>query len=531
MPCRTSTRNCTFPLAGLDLSRSFTDQPPREVQRGLYSRSTPAAANVCGYESESLRLRGGTRAGLSQYVPGAAVAGWINQDLNVIVSTGSPVQTSLSGRVVTLVTVQNGDVYYARAGESIWTAAANTTGNTPPLNFNGVAFSAPNQQKLFFADGVNEAYFDPKTGQVRPWVATAGVMPRDTDGSKPRLICTYRGRTVVSGFIANGQQWFMSKSDDPFNWNYGDVNNPAGTAVSGVDSPAGLVGDTVRTLIAWSDDTMLFGCDSSIWMMQGDPTDGGKLGRVTDGIGMAWGSPWCKSADNTLYFATNQGSVMTMVPGGLPVPISQGIHQLLLGIDTGANILRMAWDHVFYGVWLFVTPLSGPRPTTHYFYEARTGAWWPVQFANANHNPLCCCVFDGNLPNDRAVLIGSWDGYVRKIDPAASTDDGTPIQWNVLVGPLKTADFDEIRLDELVADVAVGSSPISWDSLVGATAEIAAASTPVASGTWVAGRNNATPVRRAGHAHYIRLSGTGRAALERIRARVATTGTVRARTK
>lgn len=521
-----------FPLAGVDLSRAFCDQRPREVAPGLWSRSTPAGLNVRGYEATALRLRGGSRAGLSKYVPDAVVADWVVQDLAVIVSTGTtPVQTSLSGRVVTLVAVSQGNVYYARAGDSGWTLATNNTGNSPPLNFSGVLYSAPNNQKLYFADGVNEAVFDPKGGTIDRWTASAGSLPRDSRNQKPRLICTWRGRTVLAGLPDSGQEWFMSKVGDPNNFDYGDVNNPPTVAVAGVNSPQGLVGDIITSLIPYSDDVLIFGGDSSIYMMAGDPAAGGSLDRVTDGVGMAWGAPWCKEPNGTLFFLGNQPVVYSMVPGQQPVPISQGIHQKLLGIDTGRNALRLAWDHRFQGVWLFVTPLSGPLATTHYFWEARTNAWWPVVFTNPYHNPLCCCTFDGNLPDDRCVLIGSWDGYVRKIDPDAATDDGTPIESSVVIGPLTSKTFDELMLHELVADLGVDSGAVNWSAYVGTTAEIALASTAVAKGTWKAGRNNAVPVRRAGHGVYLKLDSGVRWALERVRARVETLGKVRARVK
>jgi hypothetical protein len=213
------------------------------------------------------------------------------------------------------------------------------------------------------------------------------------------------------------------------------------------------------------------------------------------------------------------------------VPISQGIYQRLLPINTGENSIRMAYDHRFEGVWVFITPLAGPAATTHYFLERKTNAWWPVEFDNPNHNPLCCVTFDGNLPDDRCVLIGSWDGYVRKVDPEATTDDGTPITSSVTIGPFLTKDFDEIVLNQLLADLAEDSGPVTWTVFVGTTAEAALASRGVRSGTWTAGRNHASPVQRGGHAVYVRIDATGPWQLERIRAFVESRGLYRAQQK
>lgn len=521
-----------FPLGGIDLSRAFCEQQPREVQPGLWSRTTPVAVNVRGNEPDALRLRGGSRPGLSKWTqdkPGGTR--FVTQELSLIVSAGTAVQTSLSGRVVTLASVSQGNVYYLRAGDTSWTAATNSTGNSPPLNFSGIVRSAPNNQLLFFADGVNEVYFDPNGATVRHWVATAGSLPRDDSGNKPRLICTWRGRTVLSGLLLDPQGWFMSKVGDPFDFNYGDTSNPPGVAVAGVNAPQGLVGDLINCLIPYSDDVLIFGCDSSIYMMAGDPTAGGSLDRLTDGTGTAFGAPYCKAPDGTLFLFTNQASVVSLVPGQQPVPISQGIHSELLSVDTGASSIRLAWDHRFNGVHLFITPLSGPLATTHYFYEAETRAWEQVVYADPNMNPLCCCTFDGNLPSDRAVLIGSWDGYVRKVDPDATTDDGVAIASSVMIGPLETQDFDDVLLHELLADLGAESGDVTWSVLVGNTAEEALSSTAVKSGTWKKGRNNATLVRRAGKGIYVKIDSNVPWQLERIRGRVDSRGKVRSRRK
>ena len=63
------------------------------------------------------------------------------------------------------------------------------------------------------------------------------------------------------------------------------------------------------------------------------------------------------------------------------------------------------------------------------------------------------------------------------------------------------------------------------------TAEEALTSDPVASGTWVAGRNYTDTVRRTGYADYIVLNAVGQWALENIRMTVSTAGKVRRRGK
>ncbi len=523
-----------FPKVGIDLSMGFSRQPNRPVLNGEYARSTPFGLNVRGFEASSNRLRGGSRPGLVQYIP-ALVSGttFIVQDLNTVVGTrGTGVQLSQSGRVVTLVAVSQGQVYTAVPGAITWTLAANLTGETPPLNFTGLMFSTSLNQKLYFADGINQAYYDPGDNTVHKWVATAGTLPVDSANNTPRLICTWRGRIVQSGLLLDPQDVFMSAVSDPNNWDYSPQSTSPTQAVAlSANSPTGLVGDVVTTLIPYTDDVLVIGGDHTIYMMQGDPMAGGQLDLVSDIIGMAWGMPWCKDPYGAIYFVSNRTGIYTMVPGQQPQRISQGIEQLLATIDTGANGIRLVWDDRFQGLHVFVTPLAAPGPATHFFYELRAGAWWTDSFANNNLNPLATCTLDGNTPGDRIPLVGSWDGYVRAISPSATTDDGTAINSEVWIGPILTPDSQALLVKDIQGILGVNSGAVTYEIHVGTSAEAAFNSPAVATGVFLGGRNLTQYTRWSGHASYIRLTSSNPWSIEAIRVRIAGKGKVQARNR
>lgn len=432
-------------------------------------------------------------------------------------------QPSQSGRVVTLVAVSGGTVKAAAAGATAWTTA---TSGTTALATTGVIRSAANNQKLWFADGTNWKYYDASDNTVKAWTASAGALPVDGSGNKPRLICTWRGRTVLSGLLEDGQNWFMSAVNDPTDFDYFPSPIVPTQAVAGNNSPLGLIGDVVTALIPYSDDTLIFGGDHTVWMCNGDPMAGGQIDLITDQIGMAWGNPWTKAPDGTLYFVSNRTGIYSMIPGQQPLRVSQQIDQELFDLDTGTNIFRLLWDDFWQGFHVFITPVAAAAPTTHLFYEATKGAWWTDTFASDDHNPLCCCTFDGNLTSDRRTLIGSWDGFVRNFSPDATTDDGTTMTSSVILGPMLTKDFDDVLLKDLQAILATGSGTVTYEVYVGATAEAALVSTAVSTGTWSGGRSLDSPIRRRGHAIYVKLTSTARWAMESIRARVAGRGKV-----
>jgi hypothetical protein len=437
-------------------------------------------------------------------------------------------QITQSGRITILVAVVQGVVYATTPGSGVWVTPANNTGNT--LNTTGVVRSAVNNQKVWFADGTHYLYYDPTLSEVLNWTASQGSLPSDTGGNKPRLICTWRGRTVLSGLLLDAQNWFMSAVGDPTNFNYFPYPITPTQAIAGNNSALGLIGDPVTCLIPYTDDTLIFGCDGSIWVTQGDPMAGGSINLVSSTIGMAWGNPWCKGPDGTLYFLSNKMGVYQWMPGqNAPTRISQAIDQLLIPINSGTCIIRMLWADIWQGFHLFITQAASAQPATHFFWESRTGAWWQDQFANNNMNPLCCCTFDGNTSTDRYELIGSWDGYVRSITPTATSDDGTNIGSSVILGPLLTDNLDDVLWKSIQAVLGVGTGTVSYNVLLGSTAEIALANGPVASGTWTAGRNKTNLIRFAGHALWLQLTSSSPWAYETTRVVIAGRGKVRQR--
>ncbi len=111
----------------------------------------------------------------------------------------------------------------------------------------------------------------------------------------------------------------------------------------------------------------------------------------------------------------------------------------------------------------------------------------------------------------------------------AVDDDGTPIASSVVIGPLNTKDLDEILLKDLQAILGATSGTVAYAVYVGATAEIALASTAVVTGTWAASRNLLTLVRRSGHAVYVKITSTSAWSMEQVRCRIAAEGKVRRR--
>lgn len=429
-----------------------------------------------------------------------------------------------SSRQIRGLVVSNGEC--RRFDSSGATAIANGQSFKPNAP---VVFSSQNGLNMFYVDGATYKYYKSTTNAIAAWTPTAGTMPVDAHTARARLVCTWRGRIVLAGLPFDPGNWFMSKQYDPFNWDYGPSVPTVADAVSGDVAEAGFIGDFVNALVAYTDDTMIFGCDHTIWQLTGDPLEGGRFDLVSDSIGMAWGRAFARDPFGQIYFFGSRCGVFKITPGALPVRVSQQIERQIESVDLSANIVRMEWDLQAQGLHVWITPTNPLSTAMHFFMEDRTNAWWPVVYANKNHNPLATHVSDGDGPNDRTIMIGSQNGYVRVLSNDADTDDGTTIESYVVLGPLTTRQMDDILLKDLQVTLGESAGDVTYEIYVGKSAEAALMSDAVVTGKWKAGRNHVSPIQRNGIAIYIKISATEPWAVERIAARFAPQGSVRRR--
>lgn len=392
-----------------------------------------------------------------------------------------------------------------------------------------VVDGAQNGLNMYFTDGAGYFYYKAQTNEVLPWVATSpGTMPMDSPVPIPgRRICTWNGRTVIYGFKQQPQLWFMSKQFDPLDWDYDPETTTVTQATNGNVSQAGLVGDLIRCMIPYSDDTLVVLCDHTIWLLKGDPLIGGKFDNVSRSIGGLDGKAWAIDGFGQMYFYAPIGGIFKMTPGAMPTRVSQPIERQLDNIDVSANSISLEWDLQLQCLWVWVTPFDATATATNFCYEERTNSWQKDVYKKSSHQPFATWAFDGDLPEDRRILVGGRDGYMRIIQNIAADDDGHAIESYVWLGPISTKALDDILLKELQATLGDSSGSVRWDIHVGRTVEEAFASASVRGGIWTAGRNRVSLVNRSGFSVFVRLSALNPFTIERIRAKFEPQGMVR----
>lgn len=532
MPLKTIEMH--FPFKGLDESRAFVAQGG---WRGEGEYSTVSCQNVVGHDPSTGRNRGGSRSAIQKWST-AQINGTLPiQEISQVIGTVEPgvllqedgtellqedgssffdlevsMATDVGERLTTVVGVSGGTIKTLTS-----TAATSLTDGASALSAAAITiFSTQFGEDLYFADGTNYKLLDISANAVTAWTASAGTLPVDSNSNTPTLIERWHGRLVLSGVTGDPRNWYMSAVDNASDFDYSPATISATMAVAGNNSDAGMLGDIVTALIPYTDDVLYFGGDHTIYRMSGDPADGGRLDLVSDITGVAWGRAWCKSPEGTVYFVGSRGGLYRIDPnGGVPQRLTATtIDERLADLNMQTNIFRLAWDDRAICVRVFITPKDGSA-TTHYTWDVRNEAWWPVVFENSLHNPMSTCLLSGDSENNRVLLMAGQDGYVRYFNPDAANDDGEAIDSFVLLGPL-----DNITIMEFQATLGKESGNLQWSIHSASEAESAIDAGAKASGQWVGGRNRSQWPRSYINAGYVKLSSTSPWSLERVLASV-----------
>lgn len=365
----------------------------------------------------------------------------------------------------------------------------------------------------------NDGYYSvASTSGSGPTVITVDQAPIDTDvtGSPiitirdlgGRFIALYRGRLVISGLRTDPQNWFMSAVDDPTDWDYSPATTSDTQAVAGNASDAGKLGDVVTALIPYSDDLMIIGGDHTLWVMRGDPASGGMIDNISYQTGISGAEAFTWDPEGNMYFF-GSGALWKLGAGATSLEnLSRNRMDDTFGaINYATSNVRLLWDNEEKGLHLYFTPTSQPATSpNHYFWDLRTGSFWkdnlPVTFG-----PTAVLVYDADDPNDRAVLLGGFDSYIRHVDLDGLDDDGTVIASYVDFTPIVFAgDLANTRLIELTSILAGDSSPVTLKVYASDTVEgVLDETTPRYTRSLQAGRNSSLRQRVVGNAIRIRL--------------------------
>ncbi|KKN17999.1 hypothetical protein LCGC14_0960250 [marine sediment metagenome] len=293
------------------------------------------------------------------------------------------------------------------------------------------------------------------------------VYPDSASGSLPDqayLGCLWRGRMILSGNPDSPHQWYMSRQADHTDFAY--TASDAQSPVAGGNADAGEIGDIVRCLIPYSDDYLIFGCATSIWVLRGDPAAGGSLDDLDKTVGIYGARSWCLDKKGNLYFWGTGGLYKMERDMGKITNISEISLPELVGdeaADPTTHRITLAYDRKRFGVIVCVTKLSDGT-NSNYWISLGTKATglFPESY------PEECGVYslfyyDANDKDYRDLLVGCRDGYIRKFDTAAKDDDIGVIDEAIssyVLYPILQMGEDDVEgiLTSLTIELAGGAS-------------------------------------------------------------------------
>jgi len=301
----------------------------------------------------------------------------------------------------------------------------------------------------------------------------------------------------------------MSRQGDPLDFNFGSSATDVQRAIAATNIEAGRVGSPITAMWAHSDDYFLFGSDTEMFILRGDPAVGGSLDRLSDSHGVVGMNAWCKGPSGESVWLSRQG--LFGIPGGagqFPTALSEALPQELQGLSPQNHLINLEYDVVEEGVHIFVTPLAGSGGS-HFWFDWKSKGFWPVSLQTA-HEPTATLARDGITTSSDAVLLGGSDGLIRRFTSSAQDDAGTSITNSVMYGPFPLGGPNRKGAITRLSCVLDGSSgDVTWSVHVGDTPEIALAATAFRSGTFSAGLNNDVILRAGGGSAFVKLTGSG----------------------
>lgn len=415
-------------------------------------------------------------------------------------------------RQVTLVIVSGGEVF-TLIDDTLADPVAGVTITSGDFDLQMTEYGG----KVYAVDGTNYRVIDttvsPATDVDWTSVMTDGTLPTNTSDTA-RLIATYRARIALSGVEGDEHNVYFTRLGDPLDINASPTTVTAADPVVLNTGLAGQVADVVTALIPVNDDLLFIGGDKTISVLRGDPSplSGGQVDRVTPSLGIRFGQAWAVSHDSRVFFVGSDGDIYWMQISGdqisMPRSLTGGrIDASLKNVNPSAVRYHLEWDIRNRGLHVYITPFQTIL-ATHWFWEEPADAWHPDQLPNS-FGPISTFVYDGDRPQDRTVLLGCRDGFIRRVDYRSSSDDGTAISSHVVYPPIKPAgQSNRFGVRRWMPMMGSDSDDVSYDLRAGDDPESALSASVSGTGTWTSGRNSDTRTRAAGNTISLKIYNT-----------------------
>lgn len=278
----------------------------------------------------------------------------------------------------------------------------------------------PSTQSQYFVDDTGDNVVDEDGNQIVlienvSVVHSGGVQYANVGSGAPpysEAQCIYRdrmvcpaGRAIYASRVGNYADWSLSAD-------VSDVMRPFAMQLA----EAGELGSDVVALIPHKDAYMLAFTSDSVWVIQGDPADGGAMRNISRDVGIVGPKAWCRDHLDRYYFLSSHGLYTIGASGdGLQAISEDVIPEELTGVTDDETVLE--YDHETRGVYVHI-----PDEVSWLFDTERQG-FWPFKVG-----------YSGSHIAIGPFLMGDGNTFGRLIQlHGILANGGVNVIWRVLV--------------------------------------------------------------------------------------------------
>lgn len=297
-----------------------------------------------------------------------------------------------------------------------------------------------------------------------------------------QTICRYGGRIVLGGIKGIENVWFMSKVNEPNEWDTGVISSGDAIAGNATDTTIGPAGDEIVACLPLGDRGVLFAGKRTLAYLTNDPAvdpNAARLSVMSNTIGIVGPKAWCEGPEKSIYMLGQDG-LYRLRPNDFSV--DRGNLVSLNKLDSWFNQLRfdlldvaLHYDVERRGVWIFMNRTDGPANSTHLFYSEQTDGFFPVrlydpmipgasyttQSATADgRNQIMLCAYGRMIGFFDQRLVGGIDGYPGSgysVSGPSTTEEkqAQRIQARISIGPMIASQPSLVMIKEIQVELGI----------------------------------------------------------------------------
>jgi hypothetical protein len=270
--------------------------------------------------------------------------------------------------------------------------------------------------------------FTPTATNIKPpnWY-TWTVYPGGSSGTLPNkayIVSMFRGSIYLAGNPEYPNQWYKSRTNNPWDFNTSVSISDALRPMRGGVGDMGESQDIIRALAPYRDDYQIIGGANSLSIMTGDPAERGSINSLDKSTGIFGSTSWCWGPNGEFYFWGHNGFYVATIPGSITCITAITLPNLVKDeiASPTTHRISMVFDVLRNGILICITKLSDGT-NSNYFYDLNVREGLVPETYPEECGVYSLFYYPANVPTYADLLVGCKDGYIRKFDETAKSDD------------------------------------------------------------------------------------------------------------